>query len=44
MLINLRDVEEPTHYSHRAGHGVPDIVVYPLYNIVGRVKMLSDNS
>ena len=27
MFITLWDLKEPTHYSERAGHGIPGVVV-----------------
>ena len=38
-LVTLLNIKHPTHYFQREGHGVPSVVVCPLwYIMVGRVK------
>ena len=34
MFITLRDVKEPKHYSQRVRHGVPVVVICPLWCIM----------
>ena len=31
MFITLWDVKEPTHKSKRVGHGIPGVVVCPMW-------------
>ena len=34
MFITLWNIKEPTHYLQKVGHGVPGVVVCPLWYIM----------